>query len=136
MSLTLSRPAPLRTYPANEIPWGEIQPLVREALSRGNGDWWPEDVLEKLVTEEAQLWVWGNFQAIAVTTIKQTRLKTCLIWLCAGEGMDEWKWVINEIEKWAASIGCDRMEVNGRRGWVKALGWPEMSVNAGKPICR
>jgi len=72
-----------------------------------------------------QLWIAGDYQAIAVTQIQiYPQHKTCLIVAMAGEGMDEWfENLVCTIETWAKQMNCKYVEEYGRPGW-KRVGAP------------
>jgi len=85
-----------------------------------------EDVLAQLLRQEAQLWVAGDpAMAAVVTELQQLpTMKVCAMWLCGGENMLEW-WEPMEstIRSWAEDNGCSAVEIIGRPGWEKLLGY-------------
>jgi len=96
--------------------WPRVSGCMQKALAR-QSEWRLPDILEQLTNQRMQLWVvpWK----IAVVTQVQTYpgARICMLILCGGEGLEENKYLLAEIEKWACSLGCDEMRLMGRRGW-------------------
>ena len=84
-----------------------------------------EDVLNDLRSGKAQLWVADNgndVEGIAVTCITEyPQTTTCLIWLCAGNGRENYTPLISNIEQWAKAQGCASISLEGRPGWERIL---------------
>jgi hypothetical protein len=53
--------------------------------------------------------------------VRYPRSTRCVLFLCAGDGLDRWLHHLGEIEAWARAQGCDAMEVAGRKGWARVL---------------
>jgi hypothetical protein len=66
----------------------------------------------------------GKVLGVAITRIADTpRGRMCEIYGAAGTELvrgqiDE---IMNEIERWAAAIGCTRVRICGRKGWLRRL---------------
>lgn len=108
-----------------EKAWPVLEPLIARVCRYG-GEWQPSTVLLKCMNQSAQLWaVWDESRpvAAAVTEIFDKDLRRdCNIWLCAGSYSDQARdCLLREIEDWARSIGCERIQLVGRRGWEKKL---------------
>ena len=63
-----------------------------------------------------------------MTEIKtyRTGLKVCDIVLLAGRQRQKWIDMIGDLEDWAKSIGCSRIEAVARQGWARVMkdwGW-------------
>ena len=79
----------------------------------------PADVLDLVISGHAQLW--ANEGAAGVTQLVPTPIANiCRYWLGGGE-MDALKALDEPIEAWAREQGCTRIEIQGRRGWERAL---------------
>ena len=72
-----------------------------------------------LVEGEMQL-IAGENAAIVTQIIRYPRLKTCLVVLAGGD-LEEIKRKQPEFEVWAKTLGCSRVEIDGRDGWARAL---------------
>lgn len=120
--------------------WPQVLGLIERALAESDGGHSAEDVRDACKAGDAQLWCgFGSdgLELIMVTEIRRRpRLKAMRIWLMAGSDAPEW---IAErsaaIEEWAASAGCSRLEMVGRKGWLKRLpGWDRLNVVMSKEI--
>lgn len=103
--------------------WNDVSGLLDRVLSMAGAH-----TLDSLKTEleagRSQLWIVHNtrVRAVCVTTINiYPADKVCLIWLCAGEGRNEWIDLISDIEEWARGLGCLRTRIQGRPGWERVL---------------
>lgn len=67
----------------------------------------------------------GTIVAAAVTQITSYDVGDWLtVILCGGRGLDEWGDEGKQaIERWAEQCGCQNVEIWGRDGWAKALGY-------------
>ena len=100
--------------------WPQIQDLLTAVVTPNTGCSL-ESVREDLQKGIAQLWVIGDFQAIAITYIQQRPVhKVLWIQYLAGHGRDEWldDWRII-AEEYAQYNGCAAVEFSGRHGWLK-----------------
>jgi len=112
-----------------------VTPLTRGMIST-------EDVFRLVAEDRYQLWTVvekhsGNVRCVGVTQINEypSGMKVCEILLCAGDGMRDWISTLADVEKWARMNGCDRVLVNGRRGWVRMLtGYEEQYTVLSKPL--
>jgi hypothetical protein len=105
--------------------WPVLEPLIARVCAFG-GEWHPSKVLISCMNQSAQLWaVFDESRpvAAAVTEILDKDLRRdCNIWLCAGSYSDEARdSLLREVEDWARRIGCERIQLVGRRGWEKKL---------------
>ncbi len=94
-----------------------------------------------LTTAHKQLWGYQEGDAIngvAITQVYDTpRGKACeVVGACGTEtARGQIDQIINEIEKWAADIGCTRMRVLGRKGWQRRLnGYEQTGIILEKEI--
>lgn len=95
---------------------------LQSALDVGHGKVPLWEILQRCEAGTLQLWAaiasGGYALAAAVTELQR---ETCLIWLLGGAQMERWLHMIGEMERWAQLEGCTRMEIHGRRGWLKVL---------------
>lgn len=120
----------LKTVQSSDIPkvWNEIVPLLNR-LVEYDDDVTLEGIQVDLLERKKQLWTATDqkINAVALTQIySNSKSKVCLLFGCAGDDLSEWVGFMPVIEAWATSIGCDRMELRGRTGWVRVLknnGW-------------
>jgi len=92
--------------------------------------------------------LWGTQDGPTVTCVVITRIqmqprgKVCQIYGMAGGGTDGIPFdrehvnaVVREIEAWAKSIGCKRMNIVGRKGWKRLLdSYAEVCVELEKDL--
>jgi hypothetical protein len=84
------------------------------------------DVLDEVIRGRSTLWYIRDPQdtvvGIVTTQLKQYPQKTIgLIHLLGGTDIHKWVHTIETLEAWATSNGCESMEIQGRRGWLKLL---------------
>lgn len=74
---------------------------------------------------EALLWLvsdGSSIQAAAVTELHATEWrKVCVIVACGGEDMCAWLPLLEGIEKYARTAGCEAVRIMGRKGWARML---------------
>ena len=107
----------------------EVIPLIDKMLNDGikvdHGRTARNDVIEPLTRGTAILWLgWTDKpEAIVITSIKEyPEFKACVVDLCVGDNRKKWIHLLDQIEEWAAGIGCDRIEIPfARAGWARAL---------------
>jgi hypothetical protein len=103
--------------------WPRVAPLVARALEHADGDQTALSVKESLEAGNRQLFVtWPEVDAMVVTAIEsRPGQKVLHIFACAGRLPVDWRAILGEIERWAAAQGCRRVELQGRKGWVRML---------------
>ncbi len=113
---------PIGGVPPTELMsvWSRVEPLLRRVVKPHTG-YNLNHVLMKLQLAYWQLWVMGDFQAVAITEI-QIRPLHKILWcqFIAGDNVDQW---LDDWEKvqteYAKANECAAVEFNGRRGWSK-----------------
>lgn len=114
--------------------WAKARPLVLRALKHAGGTHTAEDVAVEILQGRAQLWC-GRESVIVTELIAYPRLKACRIWLASGDMAELTKEMLPDVEAWASSEGCGRMEIVGRKGWRRVLSdYHEPSVVLEKEI--
>lgn len=105
----------------------KCEDLLKEAVKTTYGRIDYDDLKLSLYKGEQQLWIVGqgtNILACSVTEIVlYPKLKVCKINICTGSGHSrhQWQSYITEIENWAISQGCERIESLARKGWSRVL---------------
>lgn len=94
-------------------------------------DWWPQicetaergghtaaEIIEEVATGKAIGWpVSGGFLLLA-----RTADDAILIWIGVGKGVRNWCGKAEaEISAFAKAVGCNKLKIEGRRGWQKIL---------------
>jgi len=102
-----------------------IRPLLEKFDAATDFAATPDDVLDQARRAEAQIWGYydGEFRGVVATQIRKSGKGSMLvIWICFGVDVRELiEDAYQEIEDWARSIGCRRVQIVGRKGWEKVL---------------
>ena len=113
---------PIGGVPPMEIMsvWDKAAPLLQRVVKPESG-YDLGHVLTQLQMARWQLWVIGDFQAVAITEI-QIRPLHKVLWcqFVAGDDVDEWldDWE-RVMSEYAKAMDCAAVEWSGRRGWAK-----------------
>jgi len=113
--------------------WPLAETLVRKALSRQT-DYEEVAVYRSLITGERRMWLVHkpphNVVAVLITSFALYPLsKVCVVFALGGNDMDEWLHFLPDlVEPWAKAQGCSHMELKGRDGWERVLGWRKEAV--------
>jgi hypothetical protein len=101
--------------------WPHVVHFIEQALWTGIGDDDIATIKDDLDAGHSLLWVvWDGSELIAAATTKLIKVPTkklCLITSCAGKRLERWRQFIADLEKYAASEGCDALRITGRPGW-------------------
>lgn len=119
--------------------WETVAPLLAESVKYCDGKWTLADVKESIEKLDAQLFlvVDQGIKAAVVTQIHNYPSKRVLtILFLGGHDMREWLHLSSVLERWAKEAGCQAMEVWGRPGWERVLGWNKTSTVISKNIAR
>lgn len=105
-----------------------LWPEFGHHLERYEREGWEfaEKIREDLKLADKQLFGYqtDRILGIAVTQIFETPRGKCCEWYAVisdGGKAEHFAAVKTEIERWAKSIGCTRMRLQGRRGWLKRM---------------
>lgn len=110
-----------------------LLPFLRD-FERKTGLTTADEVLDQARRQDAQLWSYHDGRAmrgVLATTIRSgIGVRICTIWVCAADDARELvDDVLDDIERWAQSIGCTVMEIVGRSGWERvARGYVKTAV--------
>ena len=102
-----------------ESTWKKLTPRIKKILEDSGGTHQLSDVLDQICAGKAQIWPVGN-SLVITQVVDSPRKRTAVIWLAAGD-LAELVQVETEIQAWAEEMDCDRIVINGRRGWLRTL---------------
>ena len=106
--------------------WDKVEGHIKRGLER-QSEYCSEDILEGLCNSSMQLWCWQthyDIHAAMVTTIQfDDEKKWCLLLCIGGDSMSEWAPRLPIVEEWAKGEGCTEMQIYGRIGWARQLGF-------------
>ena len=110
-------------------------PEIQRALPYTGGLYTYEDVGKMILEGKMQLWV--HEDSVAVTELETYPSDlVCHIFLGAGT-LESILDLLLHIEAWATEIGCAKIAISGRKGWVRKLkpsGYNETSVTITKEL--
>jgi hypothetical protein len=98
--------------------WNKARRILAPAIEHG-GTHDEKDVFDAIVSGAAQLWM-QNDSAAVTEIVSYPRVKSCRVWLAAGD-LEDIRSIERQIEDWARGVGCGRLEIIGRKGWLKKL---------------
>lgn len=100
--------------------WVDAEPHIQRAVDRAGGCFDINHVWSEIANGKAQLWPGDGSAIVTKIETHPSGLKTLLYWLAGGE-LDALLPMTGRIEAWARKMGCTRIEIIGRRGWLRAL---------------
>ena len=121
-----------------EVPlcWHRLAELLLPVMRRGEVDNSLEDVRQFLCAGNMQAWHIG-WQTVFITQIQPfgwnaqapTR-RVCAVIYCAGQDLERWlPCAETHFTAWGRAMGCSRLRITGRRGWLRVLPhWNESST--------
>lgn len=106
--------------------WPVIEPLVGSVIERSGGRVSIETLMNAVSDGSQHVWaVWDGHEIRALVGAEvgtvPTGLKICTINFATGRDSHEWLHLLDEIEEWARSIGCGKIEMWARKGWQRKL---------------
>lgn len=115
--------------------WVRCEPFIARAVERGEGAFDVHHVWSEIMARKAQFWPGVNGAIVTRIEDHPSGLRACLFWLAGGDDLTELKALEKAISAWAKAMGCTRVEIVGRRGWLRALeGYREGSTVLVKDI--
>lgn len=107
--------------------WDKVSRMLKLATDQSQGRYGLNDLKEKLMSGEFQLWIiftpdYEILAAITSTFTQYPRCKALHGQFLGGERMDEWRDEFCRVfDNWAIDNACEFIEFSGRPGWSKAL---------------
>ena len=99
--------------------WQRCGRYIQDALQYAGGTHTIDDVYHAVASGKAQFFPLEK-SAIITEIVDYPQRSVCRIWLAGGE-LDELMQAEKSIAVWAKSVGCDGMEIVGRKGWQRQL---------------
>lgn len=118
-------------YSDIDVVWDECVPHLNRALQYADGKYTLDSLKKSMESRNMQLWVYikDSIKACMVTQIvNYPGKRVCLILFIGGSHMSEWISFEPFIEQWARENKSDSIEIYGRPGWAKVLGWEQIHV--------
>lgn len=103
--------------------WPLVEPLIKRATDLDHGRSTPDTIKELISQDKALLWADKNLKMVLVSSVEEypTGKKTLLLRVCGGEDLSICKQAFPMLKDYARDMGCDSVEVRGRKGWLKVL---------------
>ena len=107
--------------------WNMCKDYIEMGNNKSKQEMNLEDIYEKLLTADMQLWVIYNedkeIESVLTTEVViYPRMKTCRIVTLGGQDLDDWvEQFLDILEKWAIDNDCIAMETACRKGFIKKL---------------
>jgi hypothetical protein len=101
--------------------WARCEGYLQRAVDRAEGAFDLDHVWREVVKGDAQFWPGENTACVTRIEEYPSGIKAVLGWVAGGDDLDELKDIEARISVWAKGMGCDRFEIIGRRGWLRAL---------------
>ncbi len=114
--------------------WVTLSHYLQQVIPHGQGESTLTDYLTKVLTGYAQCWAVidnGLIVGVGLTEfLNYSQHKTLHIIAFSGSNFEEQSKVFPTVERFARDNGCARIEMWGRKGWLKQLpryvpGWEE-----------
>jgi len=103
--------------------WNKIEPLIKRVYQKVDLWYTLDKIKESLLSQEMQLWTSQSgtqIKSICITQlVVHPKYKYLDIILMAGE-IDSVQHLA-QIEDWARTMGCKKVKLTGRKGWLKFL---------------
>lgn len=108
--------------PEDAAQWRDPLAWHFASFCRG-GQWTPDDLWRDVETMQRQLWVAydGEVKAAVLTSVADDLPQTLVVTHAAGRDRASWLHLWADLEGFARSIGCKRIEAVARRGWERDL---------------
>ncbi len=104
--------------------WPHVSMLILAAMVRCNSRSY-RSIENALHSGGALLWiVWDGerVKAAAVTEVVNSNGELiCMIVACGGKDRKSWLRYIADLEQYAKDMKCARMQIIGRKGWIRLL---------------
>ncbi len=88
-----------------------------------------EELKQDLIDEQKQLWGIQDGAEIVGVAITRVTGRTCQVVGAAGSApYAAMRELHRHSETWARDIGCSRMRIEGRKGWLKLMGYTQTGI--------
>ena len=96
--------------------WDELKHTLEPAL---DGSYTLEDVWHEIKAGRAAFWPFPN-SAVVTQVCEFPQRRVLRIWLAGGR-LDELERAFGFMDELADELGCQAIEIDGRKGWGKVL---------------
>ncbi len=133
----------IRQIPYYEVEalWAEVLPYLQKVIAVQD-EWTADAVFAKLTNPydptPFQLWHEpGRYALVTQIQAFPSGKRKCVLFLCGGEDVAAMADAQKAVERWALRyMGCHRMLISGRKGWLKVLdGYEVTNTVMEKNLC-
>lgn len=96
--------------------WERCKHYLEPALDGSHG---MEDVWHEIKSGRAGFWPFPH-GAVVTQVCEYPRRRVLRVWLAGGQ-LDELRRAFGFLEELAAELNCERIEIDGRRGWGRVM---------------
>ena len=107
------------TLPEWVLEFDRCAPWLEAALQYSGGTHTLDDVADGVARGLFQLWP-GKTSAVITEVITYPRMRV-LHYFLAGGKLPELSKMRPDIEAWGKTVGCNRVTLSGRKGWLKSF---------------
>lgn len=120
--------------------WPRVLPIIQAALERGDGGYWPDDVLAACERGEWRMLIAcepGALRAVACVGVTEyPRSRFLWVQVAGGHGAKEGvAAMMPALKQIAREGGCQRIAFEGRRGWLRSGALPGWQHSADVVTC-
>lgn len=101
--------------------WDLIEPYLRRLAARFPYDINVPMLREDLRVSRKQLWGYHDGERIVGVCATEIQHPVCWIRAACSDSSESIDVTLAAIERWAKSIGCERVRLAGRKGWKRRL---------------
>ncbi len=109
--------------------WPHVKDYFRSFEDLSKGELTAGELLTCVIDKKIQCWIATDGDVVKACALTEVIGKTVTLSFCAGRDREEWRdEMVDEITRWAKSIGVNRFRIICRPGWtreLKALGFRE-----------
>ena len=102
--------------------WKDVETFIKQT---DDEDTTSKDIYENLKSGKWSLWIGMLHEEITfvgtTSFVTYPSGKMCRVETLAGDNMDDWFYMLKDLEEWAKLNGCIAMDIFGRKGWEKVL---------------
>lgn len=125
-----------------DVVWPKVSDFINRAIERAD---LPEFTMTQayidIYTDKAELWIFHDAERIwGIVVAKFLHINNYPVYdlyITAGDEFERWARMIEPIEQRARELGARRLDISGRRGWLRTyrdIGFKELYTTMGKEL--
>ena len=102
--------------------WPHVKDYFRSFEELSKGELTAGELLTYVIDKKMQCWIATDGSVVKACALTEVIKKTIVLSFCAGRDREEWRdEMVDEIKRWAKSIGLGWFRIICRPGWVREL---------------